>query len=440
MSKTNKVLIFTTTIMGAMVVVFVCLFIGFWTTARTYKNQLENSYMKAFYEMVDNVNTLEVNLSKIIATNNINSQRELLSNIYDDCRLGVANINMLPISNNKLSNINKLLNTTAGFAYSLLLSNYDGKIISDTDYEQINSVYARVREMQYDLNDYLRELQYDYSIVDDVDFDNVDGSNFTGGMIGTESNSSDNVPTLIYDGPFADSVLNKDIVGLSNVEYSLEQVETNLHKIFTGFSIYYLGDTLGKFETYNFDVKGDVDLYVSVTKRGGLLLSITAFGNGQGSKLSSGEGIALAETFAEDVGIDNMYTVWSQQAGNILYVNLAPIVEHVIYYSDLIKVKVDLSLGLIVGWEATNYATNHTDRVFTSEVGLLDAEENLSKLLTVVERNLCIIPDKYVGEINAYEYICKWQDYVYYIYLDASTGDEVNLLRIVETASGQLLM
>lgn len=440
MRKTNKALIVSTTILGGLTVVFLCLFISFWATAKTYKNQLENSYMKSFYEMVDSVNTLEVNLSKIVATNNLNSQRELLASIYDDCRLGVSNINMLPISNNKLSNVNKLLNTTGGFAYSLLLDNYNGNMISDEDYEQIGGIYSRVKEMQYDLNEYMRKLQYDYSIIDDVDFDNVDGSDFTGGMVDTESNSSSNVPTLIYDGPFSDSVLNKDIIGLPDIEYSVEQVEDNLHKLFTGFSIYYLGDTLGKFETYNFDVKGDVDLYVSVTKRGGLLLSITAFGSGEGSKLNLNEGIVLAETFAKDVGISNMYTVWSQQTGNILYINLAPIVNHVIYYSDLIKVKVDLALGLVVGWEATNYATNHTDRNFSGAVGLLEAEENLSNLLSVVERNLCIIPDKYVGEINAYEYICKWQDYTYYIYLDANTGEEVNILRIIDTSSGQLLM
>ncbi|MGN0961671.1 MAG: PepSY1/2 domain-containing protein [Christensenellales bacterium] len=439
MKKTNKVLIYLTTIFGSLMIVFLCLFISFLATSTTYKNQLENSYMKSFYEMVDNVNTLEVNLSKIVATNNTDSQRELLSNIYDSCRLGVSNINVLPINYHNLSEINNLLNKTGGFAYSLLQSNYQGETISNEDFEQINSIYSRIKEMQYDLNLYMQKLRYDYSIIDDVDFDNIDNSNFSAGMVRTESSSS-NVPSLIYDGPFSDSVLNKEIIGLPNVVYSLEQIEENLHNVFTGFSIYYTGDSNGKFETYNFDIKGDVDLYVSVTKNGGLLLSITAFGSGTGTKLSKDEGIELAEVFAKDVGIENMYCVWSQQSGNILYVNLAPIVNHIIYYSDLIKVKIDLSLGLVVGWEATNYATNHTDRTFSSSISILEAEANLNSLLTVVERNLCIIPDKFVGEINAYEYICTWNDYTYYIYLDSDTGNEVNILRVIDTSNGQLLM
>lgn len=439
MKKTNKTLIALTVIFGSLMIVFLCLFLSFLATSNTYKNQLENSYMKSFYEMVDNVNTLEVNLSKVIATSNEDSQRELLSNIYDSCRLGVTNVNVLPISNDKLSEVNKLLNTTGGFAYSLLQENYNGSTISDEDYEQINGIYNRVREMQYDLNLYLQKLQYNYSILDDVDFKDSNSSEYSAGITGTESSSSE-VPSLIYDGPFSDSVLNKEIVGLPNITYSLEQIEEMLHNVFTGFSIYYLGDTTGKFETYNFDVKGDVDLYVSVTKKGGVLLSITAFGSGEGSKLSSDEGIVLAETFASDLGFENMYSVWHQQTGNILYVNLAPVVNHVIYYSDLIKVKIDLSLGLVVGWEATNYATNHVDRTYTSSISILDAEKSLSSLLTVVERNYCIIPDDYVGEIMAYEYICTWQDYTYYVYLDSNTGSEVNILRVVDTSNGQLLM
>ena len=100
----------------------------------------------------------------------------------------------------------------------------------------------------------------------------------------------------------------------------------------------------------------------------------------------------------------------------------------------------DLSLGIIVGWEASNYATNHVDRVFTSSLGILDAQENINDIMTIVERNLCIIPDKFVGELSAYEFICTWEDYTYYIYIDSNTGEEINLLRVIETSNGNLLL
>ena len=107
--------------------------------------------------------------------------------------------------------------------------------------------------------------------------------------------------------------------------------------------------------------------------------------------------------------------------------------------ADLFEV-LDLSMSSVVGWEAVNYATNHIERTFTSSIGILDAMSNVSSLMSITERNLCIIPDKFVGEISAYEFICTWENYTYYIYIDANTGEEVNILRVIDTSNGQLLM
>ena len=434
----NKGLIIAVSLLGSVSVIFGVLFLVFLSTSNTYKNQLENNYSKSFYEVAGNINDLEVDMSKLIATTSLDSQRVLLTNIKENSSLAVTNLSNLPLNISGISGLNSFLNTTSGFSYSLLQNNYKGSSISTSDFAQISDLHERVKAIQYDLNSYLSGLNYKYSILDDVDFKDMESSEYSGGFVNTESSKTE-VPSLIYDGPFSDTTLNKEIKGLGDKVYTLEEAEEKLHEIFTGFAIYHTGETTGKFETYNFDVKGDVDLYVSVTKKGGMLLTITAFGGGDDIKLSVSQGIELAETFASDVGISDMYSVWYQNTGNILYVNLAPIKSKVIYYSDLIKVKVDLSLGLVVGWEASAYATNHVDRSFTSEIGLIDAVNTLSPELNVVERNLCIIPDKYIGELSAYEFICKWKDYTYYIYIDSNTGTEANILRVINTTSGTLL-
>ncbi len=439
MSKTCKTLTALTIVFGSAMIIFLCLFISFLTTSNNYRIQLENSYMKSFYEMVDNVNSLEVDLSKIVATNNITSQRELLSGIYETCMVGVTNVNNLPISNEKLTEINSLLNTTGGFSYSLLLNNYKGNLITEKDYKQIESIYNSVVALRYDINEYVAKLKYDYNILDEINFKDSSGSEFSAGFTGSESASKE-TPTLIYDGPFSDSVVNREIKGLENKNYTLDEVYNYLSQIFVDKDIEYLGDTNGKFETFNFKISNVVELYVSVTKKGCVLLDISALGSGEGKTISTEEGIELAEGFASSLGFENMYQVWYQQTGNILYVNLAPIVNRVIYYPDLIKVKVDLSMSSVVGWEAVNYATNHIERTFTSSIGILDAMSNVSSLMSITERNLCIIPDKFVGEISAYEFICTWENYTYYIYIDANTGEEVNILRVIDTSNGQLLM
>jgi len=426
-------------LLSASTIIFLCLFISFLVTSNNYKTQLENGYKKNFYEVVANINDLEVDVSKIVATSDVDTQRELLTGIYNTSMIGVNNLNLLPVNYSKLSNINNFLNKMGGFSYSLLLSLYGGDNIDDEDYQQITSLHTSLREIQYDLNDYVSKLNYDYDILDELDFKNYESQDFSAGIINTESSNS-KIPTLIYDGPFSDSVLNREILGLGNIVYSQDDCYTILQNLYPNYLITYVGDSDGKFSTYNFQVELDMQsLFVSVTKKGGLILTITSFGN---SGVDNGEfdGIEIAENYAKKIGIENMYSVWTQTTGNIMYVNLAPIVNKVIHYSDLIKVKVDLSIGEVIGWEATNYATNHRDRTFTSSISLSQAEKNLNSILEVQERNYTIVPDKYVGEVSAYEFICKWQNYTYYIYIDSNTGEEVNIQRVINTTNGELLI
>ena len=440
MKKNENALYIIISILGAATLIFLGLFISFLVTSRNYEIQLENAYKKNFYEVVSNINDLEVDLSKIVATADSSTQKELLTGIYNTSILGVNNINLLPITYSKLSTINNFLNKMGGFSYSLLSSLGDNETISSNDYEQISNLHTTLREIQYDLNGYVSKLSYDYNILDDIDFKDYDSEDFSAGIINTES-ANTKVPTLIYDGPFSDSVLNKEIVGLGGIEYSNEDVKTRLSSIFDGYNITFANESNGKFSTYNYYVESDQNtLYVSVSKRGGLILTITSFGgNGKASKENI-DGVAIAENFAKTLGINNMYSVWTQTTGNIMYVNLAPIINKVIYYSDLIKVKVDLSSGEVIGWEATNYATNNKNRIFTSSISMQDAETKINDILTIKERNYTIIPDKYVGEVSAYEFICSWQNYTYYIYINSETGAEANILRVISTTNGDLLM
>lgn len=440
MKKNQNVLYLIIALLGGSTLIFLGLFVSFLVTTKSYETQLENAYKKNFYEVVSNINDLEVDLSKIVATTDLNIQKELLTGIYNTSILGVNNINLLPISYSKLSSINNFLNKTGGFSFSLLTSLNNGSTISDSNYEQITNLHTTIREIQYDLNTYLSKLNYDYNILDDIDFKDYESDDFSAGIINTESSNS-KVPTLIYDGPFSDSVLNKEVVGLGDVEYSAEQVLFELQSIYVGYDISFVNESNGKFTTYNYLIeKDDQSLYVSVSKMGGLILTITSFGSGSETSNTNFDGVKVAEEFAKKLGIQNMYSVWTQTTGNIMYVNLAPIINKVIYYSDLIKVKVDLSTGQVIGWEATNYATNNKSRTFVSQISLSDAQSKINNILEIKERNYTIIPDKYVGEVSAYEFICTWQNYTYYIYINSITGAEVNILRVINTTNGDLLM
>lgn len=431
----NNWLYILVSILSASTIVFLCLFLSFSVTSNKYRQTLENNYKKNFYEVASNINDMEIDISKIVATKDRGVVSTLLNSLHSNVNLTLANVNQLPITYDKLTNINMLLNKIGGFSQSLIEKVFDGDALSDEDYTQINNIHTSVLSLKYDINNYYVKVHSDFEIL--ANADSKGASDFSSSLLNTESANS-KVPSLIYDGPFSESVLNKEIVGLSGEDISQAQALDLAKKLFETEDVSYQGLVSGKFTTYNFYVNRG-GLNVAITKKGGLLLSITSYGSSGQNNIDANEGVKVAENFARTVGLDNMYSVWTQACGNILYVNLAPIVNSCIYYSDLVKVKVDLVSSRVVGWEATNYATNHKSRVFTSSITFREAEQNLSSILKVEERNYTIIPDKYVGEVSAYEFICSWKNYTYYIYINSNTGAEANILRVIDTDNGELL-
>lgn len=431
-------------VLGTVIVVLSIMLAVFVTKSDSYRLQLENSYKKNLYEFANNINSLEVDLSKLIATNSANSQKTLLTDIYDTCRAGETNLSGLPISADKTVNISNYLNSAGGYIYSLLEKNLKEKQkLTESELINVENLYNYCQKILYDLNNYMSDKE-NLSIVKQINYANGELSAFDGGL--SNVNSSSEVPSLIYDGPFSDSVINKEVKGLASTIVTVSEAENvikNGLKYYGEFSVNYLGETNGKIETYNFSVKnGEADFYVQVTKRGGFLLSINANSTINGTyNHTAKECEIFAHNFASLLGIDNMYSVWTQESGSIVYVNIAPVIDNIIYYTDIIKVKVDKKLGLVVGWEATNYAYNHISRTPVSpQISFLEAQEKLSPLLAVKERNLCVIPNEYVGETTAYEYICTWKDYIYYVYIDVTTGEEVKVLRVIDCSSGDLIL
>lgn len=442
MSKKTSIITLGVAVGLTIVALFTSLLV-FIVTTTTYKIQLENIYKRSFYELSSNINDIEVDISKLIATTNEDVQKEILTNIFNTCTIAGINISNLPVSSENVKDITDYVNKLSGFCYSLLAKiNLDTKW-SEQDITSIEQLHGHAVKLSYEFNNYTKDLDNNFSILSMVNF-----KNDKGGLNTTFQNmqtTSSKVPTLIYDGPFADSVLNPQILGLPANEVTQEQARNVIAEKFTMYDIKkieYVNDTNGLFVTYNFKVIcQEVDLFVQITKRGGQVLEITSAKDDGDQNLSVGEAETMAKNFALALGFENMYSVWNMVNGDVIYVNLAPIQNMVIYYPDLIKVKVDKKLGIVTGWEAKNYFYNHTDRTLpTPQITFAQGEQSVSSILTVKERNYALIPLEYSQEKFAYEYICTWKNYQYYIYIDVVTGEELNILRLIKTTSGDLIM
>lgn len=134
-----------------------------------------------------------------------------------------------------------------------------------------------------------------------------------------------------------------------------------------------------------------------------------------------------------------MKATYYLKEGGIVTINYAYVQDNVTIYPDLIKIKVALDNGEILGMETSGYLNNHTKRdIPTPLISIEEAKESLNKNLEITTEDLAIIPTEWKTEIFCYEFKGKIDDTDFLVYINALTGKEENILVIIDTPNGVL--
>lgn len=407
-----------------------------------YAGKLESSYQKSFSELITNVNTIEIDMSKALVTMDNDKKQELYQKINQQCSLCAVNLSNLPVNHQSIVETTKFVNQLGGFSYYLSQKLKTGVEMSDADNTSINELYNWCVYVQTVINDYANSQDGSFNILQSTEIGKTN-SNFDQ-MFANTSATGTEFPTLIYDGPFSDSIKNKQILGLEDFIVSQEEAQQVIEKAFKEYNIKNLtfnNLVEGKFRSYNFTFEtAHRKYYADVTEKGGLLLSVSSIGELSTDVLSLEQAEKEAELFAKNLGLNEMKSVWATNLDGIAYVNLVPVINNVMIYPDMIKAKVSLDTGSVLGWEARSYAYNHNLRDdFNFIVSETDARKMVSPELSILSIKKCIIPQDYGTEQLCYEYKCTYNNYTYYVYVSGKTGLEIETLRVIKTSSGNLL-
>lgn len=408
---------------------------------RALKTQLENVYQNNFYELTDNVNNIESNLSKLVNSKEKNYQQEVLGQVVAECNNAQANLSALPLKQDVIGDTTNFLNQLGGFSYVLREQLVSGKGLTMDDLDQLETLNELCSQIKYELNRLAFKIAQGYSIVDNSS-SNVETSQFNSDW-GNFGSDILKYPQLIYDGPFSDSVQHREVKGLPYENVTQSEAERIVQNWFKDGVITYTGESVGgDFDTWNFDIEIDGDFgYIQVTKKGGKLLQFAINDNPTQDDKTIKECEFLAEVFAKNVNFNDVKSVWSTQSGNYVLCNLCYVKDDVVVYPDMIKVKVNKQNGKVVGFEARSYAFNHVERANLEPKATLDeAKQNVDSELDIMTSMLCVVPQDYVGEKLAYEFKCVGNDAVYYVYVDANTLEQFRILKIIQTTDGNLLI
>ena len=106
----------------------------------------------------------------------------------------------------------------------------------------------------------------------------------------------------------------------------------------------------------------------------------------------------------------------------------------------MIKVKVCEERGLVTGAEAMTYVMNHSQRdIPAATVTEAQAQSAIDGRIEVTSSRLAIIPLN-GEEILCHEFAGSFDGSDYFVYVDAQTGEEVQVLTVIGTAQGRAVL
>ena len=438
------------------IIVFILVIGGLISVIINNKNETktasQNTYNMAFYEVVDYVQNVETYLAKSLISSTPEHGAETLTNVWREANLAQAYLSQLPIESQELANTEKFLNQVSDYSYSLSRKNIYNESLSDDDLKNLKELHNYSVELENTLNQLSDDINSGRIKWDELT--NKGNTAFaqqvsTSSMDGF-SNLEENFHQysgLIYDGAFSEHLTNGEKKGLTGDDIDEDTAKQKAID-FIGKDNVQNVENLGFSENatipeYNFSVKTNSEdsISISISKKGGHIVYMNSNREVNAESISQEEANGKGKEFLNNHGIMNMKETYYLKQDGIVTINYAYVQNDVVVYSDLIKVKVALDNGEVLGIETTGYLNNHTQRD-TSKIKISkeSAKKILNKDLQISSEGLAIIPTEFQTEILCYEFKGKVDDKEFLVYINAENGREEDILIITNTPNGTLTM
>lgn len=412
-------------------------------TIKQYENNLNSTYTKAFSELVESVESLDTMLVKSMVTASSAKTTNFLEESWRYATLAESNLSELPLSQDTISAMSKFLVQIGDYTYALAAQSAKGEPLTEEQYKTLEQLEAYAMQLNVALGGILQDFSdgnLTWSGLKDAG-DAVDGLS-----VEQLSKTFEEYPTLIYDGPFSDHIPQTEPKGLTGEEITKEEAEKRA-KAFWGDDnvkeIAFLQETAEeKINVYSFQVTFQDENktgYIDITRKGGHVYWAICSRDIGVCKLSVEEATEKAEAFLEQQGFDDMEDSYYTNENGMATMNFIYEKDDVRYYPDMIKVKIALDTGEIMGFEANNYLYSHAERNdYTPQLTLEEAKERISDHLEVKEAGLAVIPTEFQTEVPVYEFRGTLGEKNLLVYIHADTGEEEDVQIILDTDSGIL--
>ena len=393
------------------------------------KARLQEVYDGAVLSALRQMEDIQLAMSKALLSDDRGAEAQYLNQVSMGAAQVQRSLSLLPLSHTATQNAVKFANQLADYSSTLLKTD----TLTEADAATFGMLISACADSAKALTTVGNDLSKQ-AAEEETSFYPV------GNQTEPSYDSAVAYPTLIYDGPFSDARETGPAKALPDRLVTQEEA-LQIARDFAGadrvISVSAGPEMGGTIPCWGAVIRlSDITLQAAVTRQGGKILYMTPDTADFSQNKSVEECRENALQFLNQNGFEHMQPTYFQVYQGVAVISFAAAQGETLLYPDLIKVQCRLDTAQVVGWEARNYLMNHTARgLLTPELTKEEAQARVSSRMKPDFARLCLIPTD-GGEKLCYEFQGEYAGHTYLAYINAVTGRQEQLLKVVEGAAG----
>lgn len=411
---------------------------------------INNSYERAFYELIEYTDNVETLLAKAQISSSPEYSAKTLTDIWRKADLAQASLSQIPLNHSVINNAEKFFNQLSDYSYSLSKKTIENKRLEESDLDNLENMYEKCKVLNQTLSSLITDMSNKSLSWNELTGNEEESifaqevSNISKDSFGKIEEDMQDYEGLIYDGPFSEHMTNPEVLGLGDKIYSRDMAEEVVYKFVAKnkiANVKYNGIVDGNIRAHSFDLElnnGEM-YYINITERDGRVYWINYPKEIGEARISIEEANKIALDFLEEHGFYNMKESYFTNENGMLTINYAYMQDNVICYTDLVKVKVALDDGSVIGIETKSYLNSHREReILKPKLTIEEAKSKLNPKLTILSEGMAIIPTDFQTELTTYEFKGKIDENNFIVYINTQNGEEEKIFMILDTPGGML--
>lgn len=426
--------------------------------AGDYRLKAENNNRRALNDFASHLDKLETDLAKGDVASNPAQKVLYLSQVAGASEAALKDFSQIPAEQVGLSYIGQFLAQAGDFSRVLTQRIAGGGKVSAEEEKTLRDMHERLMPVNQKVQELIVRMDTENLVWTDPTPTIRQRLGFIGTQIaeaaadGSEAPSKSvrsgldqldaslqKLPPFSYTGENSTRVVLKPL-GLPAGDVTRGQAQGTardfLNKVgYTNTTPEFAGDSKGPLGGYTWKYR---EAYLEVSHQGGVVTFYRDQRSIEPRTLSQADATNKAKMMMQSLGWQLVLTS-SEDFGAYVQFDFVAEKEGVRIYPDKVRLLIALDNGQLVGFDAVPYYSFHHSRTFPAKISMDLAVQKLRPDFQVSEKRLAVIAKSGNQEVYSYEFRGRYQGEEYLIYLNAATGVEEKIQRIIKTPRGEFL-